>query len=73
MALFRTPTLTDVGLRVLQQIEDLHFQLRPMLAAPRRWSGLLRRVALARAVRGSSTIEGFTVSVDDAFAALGDH
>jgi Fic family protein len=34
--------------------------------------GLLRRVALARAVRGSNTIEGFTVSVDDAFAALDD-
>jgi hypothetical protein len=33
---------------------------------------VLCRVALARATRGSNTIEGFTVTVDDAFAALDD-
>lgn len=49
---------------------ERHRKLRYQVAAPRRWMGLLRRIALARAVRGSNTIEGFTVSVDDAFAAL---
>ncbi|HVR08943.1 MAG TPA: Fic family protein [Thermoanaerobaculia bacterium] len=37
--------------------------------APRRWYGLLRRTTFARAVRGSNTIEGFDVSLDDAIAA----
>ncbi|HWE88746.1 MAG TPA: hypothetical protein VG317_04705, partial [Pseudonocardiaceae bacterium] len=34
------------------------------------WSGLLRRVLLSEAIRGSNMIEGFNVSEDDAFAAL---
>jgi Fic family protein len=57
---------------VLELIADQHRRLRLLVAAPRRWRGLLRRVALARAIRGSNTIEGFTVTVDDAFAALDD-
>lgn len=56
----------------MEAVLDLHRQLRYQVAAPRRWMGVLRRVALARAVRGSNTIEGFTVSVDDAFASLDD-
>lgn len=64
--------LDAADLQVLTLIEEQHRILRPLVAAPRRWSGLLRRVALARAVRGSNTIEGFTVTVDDAFAALDD-
>jgi Fic family protein len=68
--LFAAPELDAGDLRVLELIEDQHRRLRPLVAAPHRWSGLLRRVALARAVRGSNTIEGFTVTVDDAFAIL---
>ena len=56
----------------MKAVLDQHRKLRHQVVAPRRWMGLLRRVALARAVRGSNTIEGFTVSVDDAFAALDD-
>lgn len=70
MPLFQTPALTDDDRRVIELCEQQQRTLRPLVAAPRRWRGLLRRVALARAVRGSNTIEGFTVSVDDAFAAL---
>ena len=72
MNLFRPPDLDDSDRRALAAVATLHKELRHLVAAPRRWSALLRRVALARAVRGSSTIEGFTVSVDDAFAALDD-
>ena len=72
MSLFVPPTLEAADHEVLDLIADQHRRLRPLVGAPRRWQGLLRRVALARAIRGSNTIEGFTVSVDDAFAALDD-
>ncbi|KAA2263806.1 Fic family protein [Solihabitans fulvus] len=72
MPLFEPPALDGDDLAVLELIQDQRNRLRPLVAAPRRWSGMLRRVALARAVRGSNTIEGFTVSVDDAFAVLDD-
>jgi Fic family protein len=72
MTLFATPVLDSADHEVLALIADQHQRLRLLVAAPRRWQGLLRRVALARAIRGSNTIEGFTVSVDDAFAALDD-
>ncbi|TCO58672.1 Fic family protein [Actinocrispum wychmicini] len=68
--LFAAPELDATDRAVLDLIEDQHRRLRPLVAAPRRWSGLLRKVALARAVRGSNAIEGFTVTVDDAFAIL---
>ncbi len=41
-----------------------------MLRAPQRWSGLLRRTSTARAIQGSNTIEGYTVSEEDAVAAV---
>jgi Fic family protein len=70
MPLFAPPRLNAADHEVLDLIAGQHHRLRLLVAAPRRWQGLLRRVALARAIRGSNTIEGFTVSVDDAFAAL---
>ncbi len=66
------PALDGADHEVLALIAEQHQRLRRLIGAPRRWRGLLRRVALARAIRGSNTIEGFTVSVDDAFAALDD-
>lgn len=40
------------------------------MAEPRRWVGQLRRVLGARAIRGSNSIEGHVVSVEDALAAI---
>ncbi len=37
---------------------------------PRRWTGSLRRLSFARAVRGSNSIEGFNASLEDAVAAI---
>jgi len=45
-------------------------QLRHVLRVPRRWEGGLRRSALARAIQGSNSIEGYQVAEDDAAAAL---
>jgi Fic family protein len=68
--LFAPAELDKADHEVLDLIKDLHQRLRPLVAGPRRWSGMLRKVALARAVRGSNSIEGYVVTVDDAFAAL---
>lgn len=54
----------------LRRIEDLKRQLRFRVAEPRRWVGSVRRVLSARAIRGSNSIEGFDVSVEDALAAV---
>src|SRR3954471_5891867 len=68
--LFASPALDAADERVLELIETKHRRLRLVAAGPH--GRLLRRVALARSVRGSNSIEGFTVSVDDAFAILDD-
>jgi len=44
--------------------------LRDQLPGGHRWVGLLRRVMLARAIRGSNSIEGYNVTLDDAVAAV---
>lgn len=70
--LYALPSLSAEDEAVLDLIQDLWRRLRHEVRQPRRWAGLLRRVALARAIRGSNSIEGFVVSLDDAFAALDD-
>jgi Fic family protein len=67
--LSRTPDLTEAEQRVHKAIEDLREKLIWSISS-RRWSGLLRRVAFAKAIRGSNSIEGYNVTVDDALAAV---
>ncbi|GAA3817302.1 Fic family protein [Cellulomonas soli] len=65
----------DLGLedvRVLEEISGMRAELAEHLRAPRRWTGRLRRTALARAIQGSNSIEGYHVELDDADAALDD-
>ncbi len=64
------PSLDD--LRVLDEIAALRAELADYLRVPRRWTGRLRRTALARAIQGSNSIEGYRVELDDADAALDD-
>lgn len=70
--LFAPPQLTAADEHVVGEITALWRRLRHHVSEPRRWSGLLRRVMLARAIRGSNSIEGYVVSLDDAFAVLDD-
>ena len=67
--LFEAPALDSQERDVIATIDELRQTLRHFVAEPRRWTGLLRRVAFARAIRGSNSIEGFHVSMDDALAA----
>lgn len=57
---------------VIEDIGQIRTSLQAVLRAPRRWSGGLRRTAQARAIQGSNTIEGYTVSDQDAIAAVED-
>lgn len=67
---FETPTSDDVEHRVLDLIDDARNRLRFRVAEPHRWIGSLRRMAFARAVQGSNSIEGYNASLDDVLAAV---
>ncbi|MBJ7608155.1 MAG: Fic family protein [Candidatus Dormibacteraeota bacterium] len=53
---------------VIGRVEALRTRLRQLTGQRGRWVGTLRRVSLARAIRGSNSIEGYIVSLDDAVA-----
>lgn len=72
MMLLATPDLDLEDQSVLQEIHRLLVDLADVLRVPRRWDGGLRRSMLARAIRGSNSIEGYDVELDDAAAALDD-
>ncbi|WP_416985063.1 Fic family protein [Streptomyces sp. T028] len=64
--LFAAPSLASDDRRVIDEIEAFRTEFRHRLAQPRRWEGQLRRSLTAAAVRGSTHIEGYTISAEDA-------
>lgn len=68
--LFHSPELGPDELDVIRQIDRVREGLRHQLPEHRRWVGLLRRITLARAIRGSNSIEGYNVTLGDAVAAV---
>ena len=68
--LFTTPTLDDLDVRVVAEIDQYRRDMRYALREPRRWTGQLRRNLLAKAIQGSNSIEGYDVSDEDAVAAV---
>jgi Fic family protein len=68
--IYEIPDIREGEEAALARIEELRRQLRFYMAEPRRWVGSVRRVLGARAIRGSNSIEGFNVSVEDALAAM---
>jgi Fic family protein len=70
VAIYSAPPLTSEDDAVLGEIHEMRRSLRHILRVPRRWQGGLRRSALARAIQGSNSIEGYQVAEDDAAAAL---
>jgi Fic family protein len=70
--LFQTPELTGQEAEIVREIDRIREALRHQLPPQHRWVGLLRRVTLARAIRGSNSIEGYNVTLDDAVAAVAD-
>lgn len=73
MSIYRTPILDVQDEAVLALIEAQQHKLRHHVANhPRRWTGLLRRNTIARAIQGSNTIEGYHATMDDVVAAIED-
>lgn len=68
--LFSTPDLEDQDHAVIDLVLELRRELRYALAVRKRWAGVLRRVTMAQAIRGSNSIEGYRVSAEDALAAV---
>ncbi len=69
---FQVPELREDELAVLDLLAEQRRALRDRVAEPKRWSGSLRRMAFARAVQGSNSIEGYNASLDDVVAAVDD-
>ena len=69
-AIYTAPPLRTDDDAVLGEIHRMRKQLRHVLRTPPRWQGGLRRSALARAIQGSNSIEGYQVDEDDAAAAV---
>lgn len=67
---FQTPPLQDDEHEVLELLARQREELRDRITEPRRWAGTLRRVAFARAIQGSNSIEGYNASLDDVVAAV---
>ena len=69
--LLPTPPITsDLHVR-LHELDELRQTLGQASHRPARWMGTLRRLLQASVVEGSTAIEGFHVSTEDALALLG--
>ena len=68
--LFNTPKLSTKDLEVVRLVDEVKAKLGYALESPSRWTGLLWRNTLGRAIQGSNSIEGYNVSVEDAVAAI---
>ena len=68
--IYRPPPLTALDEQVLADIRGCHDGLRAYLFRPRRWYGTLSRVMMARAVHGSTSIEGYRSTVAETAAVL---
>lgn len=71
-SLYRTPDPDLEDQQVITEIHAVRASLADVLRAPKRWNGVLRRTSTARAIQGSNTIEGYTISEEDAVAAVDD-
>ncbi|MCP2292906.1 Fic family protein [Nocardia amikacinitolerans] len=68
--LYTTPELDATDAAVLAGIYRRRDAMASAMRVPKRWPGLLRRNLMARAIRGSNSIEGYVVETDDAAAAV---
>jgi len=68
--IFRTPKVDDMERRVIAQIMELRNRLKYILQNPTKWTGVLRRNQMAKAIQGSNTIEGYQVTYEEAVAIV---
>jgi Fic family protein len=69
--LFQVPELPSYYSQVIEDIEDCRERLRFSISDNlNRWTGFLARMAYARVVYGSNTMEGVNATFDDAVAVI---
>ena len=68
--IFKTPILASAELEVMGKIDEIRKRVSVGLSTPQRWTGVLRRNMLARAIQGSNTIEGYNVTFEEAVAVV---
>lgn len=68
--IYQPPSLTALDRQALADIRGCHDGLHSYLFRPRRWFGTLSRVMMARAVHGSTSIEGYHSTVAETAAIL---
>ena len=68
--IFKSSTLDSKEIETIEAISKIYGQIKYALSTPPRWHGAIRRNTLARAIRGSNSIEGYLVTKDDAVAAV---
>lgn len=73
MSIYPPPKLMSEDEAVIDLITEQRQRLRYHISnTPNRWSGLLRRNSMARAIQGSNSIEGYHATMDDVVAAIED-
>jgi len=73
MSIFAPPKMLPEDDAVIALIMAQKQQLKYHIAnTPKRWSGMLRRNSIARAIQGSNSIEGYHATMDDVVAAIED-
>ncbi|SDN76091.1 Fic family protein [Klenkia soli] len=70
--LYELPDLDLDDQAAIDGVHQMRSDLASVLRAPRRWQGGLRKTSQARAIQGSNSIEGYSVSNQDAAAAVED-
>jgi Fic family protein len=70
--LFLVPDLDLDDQHTIDGVHGMRRELASVLRRPRRWDGGLRRTTQARAIQGSNSIEGYSVTDQDAAAAVED-
>lgn len=68
--IFQATSLLPSELEVVEKIDAMRQSLKYAISTPGRWFGVLRRATLARNIRHSISIEGISVTKDDAMAAV---
>lgn len=68
--IYKLPPPQEADQIVLEMIFEQHKRLQAMLGDPRRWTGSLRRSAQAKNIRGSNSIEGYHVTLEQAIGAI---
>lgn len=73
MSIYLPPRLTFEDHQVIDLVVEQRQRLKYHISnTPNRWSGLMRRNSMARAIQGSNSIEGYHATMDDVVAAIED-